>query len=74
MAEIIAQSGMRYLARIDAEWVRIINTEEKTVGPRITEAQALANGIWEPIPNDSAILEKSRNYQWQKLPENSQNK
>ena len=73
MAEIIAQSGMRYLARIDAGWVRIIDTEEKTVGPRVAEAQALANGIWEPIPDDSSILEKSRNYQWQKLPENNQN-
>lgn len=73
MAEIIARSGARYLARVEPDVVRIIGTEEKIVGPRMDEAQVLANGVWEPVAHDSSVLEKSRNYQWQKLPENGQN-
>jgi len=68
MAEIIAQSGTRFMALVEPGIVRIIDTDEKIVGPRLDEIRALMNGLWEPCDNRPDILDLSRGFKWQKIP------
>ena len=66
---IIAQADTLFLALVDGDIGRIIDTENKIVGPKLDVMVILCNGIWTPIENRLDVLKLSHTYTWQKIPE-----
>jgi hypothetical protein len=56
MAKIIAQSSNRYLAQVDDEYARVIDTDAKTVSPKNLTLLFLMHGIWTPIDDQPDLL------------------